>query len=881
MSFWRQLSRGLRNLTHRDAADRDAADEVQHYLDETAAGLVAQGMSPADAQLAARRELGSVRAIGEEVRSYGWENLVASVLADVRYGVRRLRATPGFTLIAILTLGIGIGGASSIFSAVNPVLFASLPYPHPDRVVSIREVARTGQRSGGGTFAMYRHFADRAHAFESIAVFRPWRPTLTGADRPERFEGQRVSAAYFRVLGVTPRIGRGFDPADDRPDGDNVVILSDGLWKTRFASDPAVVGRQVKLDDTRYTVIGVLPAGFENVTSQDAKIWTALQYDPALPNPNGREWGHHLKTIARLGPGTDVAEATRETVSLGRGLIAAVHPTTYDAETTFVVVPLGDDLASGVKPALLAILGAVGLLLVIAGVNVTNLLLARGMRRRGEFALRIALGAGRVRLIRQVLTESAVLAAAGGAIGIALAVFAVRGLVALSPPDLPRSDAIAVNTPVLLFALGITVAIAIGFGIIPALQAARSDPHTEMQSGSQRTVGGHRRTRRALVVAEVALALMLLVASGLLMRSLQRLFSVPLGFDPSGLVTMQVQAVGHRYDADDARQRLFDRELDAVRAVPGVISAGFTSQLPLSGDRDQYGASFAATATRRAQVYGVFRYAITPGYLETAQIPLFAGRLFNDRDTATAPHVALISASLAKERFGDESPIGTQVTMGLAATYTIVGIVGNVRQASLELSDPDAVYIPAAQSWFSDNPRSLIAHTRGDAAALAPAIREAIWSVDKDQPISRVAAMQNLVAASAAERRFALMLFEIFGLTALVLAAIGIYGVLSGSVNERIREIGVRIALGATRTEIVSLVVRQAMTLTAAGVVIGLAAALFASRALETLLFGITRRDPATYVGVVAILLGAAALAAWLPAWRAARVDPALTLRAE
>jgi len=728
---------------------------------------------------------------------------------------------------------------------------------------------------------MYREFADRAHAFEAIAVFRPWRPTITGGDRPERLEGQRVSAGYFRVLGVAPRVGRDLRPSDDVPNAANVVILSDLLWRRQFDADPAIVGREVRLDDTPYTVIGVMPPGFENVTSQDAKLWTALQYDPALPNPNGREWGHHLKTIARLRPDADVREATRETLALGRSLIDARHPSTYDPHTNFVAVPLADDLAGSVKPALLAIFGAVGLVLVIACVNVTNLLLVRGSRRRAEFALRTALGACRVRLIRQVLTESALLATIGGAIGVTVAGFGIRGLIALSPPDLPRSAAIAVDGPVLLFAMTITIVIAAAFGLVPALQATRSDPHAEIQHGSQRTVGGHRRTRAALVIAEVALALVLLVASGLLLRSLRRLFDVPLGFEPSGVVTMQVQAVGQRYNDDEVRQRLFDRELDAVRRVPGVISAGFTSQLPLSGDRDQYGARFAATPVRGAETYSVFRYAVTPGYLETARIPQLEGRLFDDRDSRAAPHVALISASLAKERFGAASPLGVEVTIGLTATYTIIGVVGNVRQASLALSDPDAIYIPAPQSWFSDNPRSLIARTRGDAAPLSPVIREAIWSVDKDQPVARVATMQELVASSAAERRFALILFEAFGVTALVLATIGVYGVLAGSVNERTREIGVRMALGASRGEIVSLVVRQAMTLTAGGVVIGLTGAAFASRALETLLFGITRRDPITYLGVVAVLIAASALASWLPAWRAARVDPATTLRAE
>jgi len=878
VSLWRQLARGVRNLSRRDAADRDIADEVEDYLDATAAAFEAEGLTPEAARLAARRQIGSTTAIREEVRSYGWENLMSSVLADLRYGIRRLRATPGFALVTIATLALGIGGATAIFSAVNPILFASLPYPHPDRVVSIDEMYASGRRSGG-TFAMYRQLADRAHAFESIAVIRTWRPTISGTDRPERLEGQRVSAQYFRVFGVSPRIGRDLQPSDDRPEGGNVVILSDALWRRMFNGDPTIVGREIRLDDTAYTVIGVMPAGFENVTAQDAELWTALQYDPALPNPAGREWGHHLRTVARLRPATDIAEAARETSSLGRALIDAYHPLTYDPKTQFAVFPLRDELASSVRPALLAILGAIGLVLLIACVNVTNLVLARGARRRSEFALRTALGAGRLRLLRQLLTESVVLAAAGGVSGVAVAACGLRGLVALSPADLPRTNAIAINAPVLLFALLITIGIAVALGLIPALQAARTDPYGAIQRGSLRMSGGHRQTRRVLVIAEVALALILLVASGLLLRSLHRLFAVPIGFDPSGMITMQVQAVGHRYDADAARQRLFDNELEAVRRVPGVVSAGFTSQLPLSGDRDQYGVRFDKTADKPDETFGGFRYAVSPGYLETTGIPLIAGRRFDDRDTAPAPHVALISASLAKARFSGASPIGTRLTMGMTATYTIIGIVGNVRQASLALSDPDAVYIPAAQSWFSDNPRWLIARTHGDPGALAPAIRAAIWSVDKDQPISRVASMSDLVATSAAERRFALMLFEAFGLTALLLDAVGLYGVLSSSVTERTREIGVRMALGAGRSEIVLLIVRQAMALTAAGIVVGIGGAVFASRALQTLLFGVTARDPVTYAGVVAVLISAAVLASSLPARRAARVDPIVALR--
>jgi putative ABC transport system permease protein len=803
---------------------------------------------------------------------------------DIRYGLRRLGATPGFTLLAMVTLGIGIGGATAIFSAVNPVLFASLPYPRPDRIVSIDEVHENGTHSDG-TFAMFRQYVERAHTFESIAVWRTWGPSasgekITGDGRPERLDGQRVSADYFRVLGVAPRIGRGFQPADDGVNGPRVAILSDALWRRRFDADPAIVGRDIRLDDTLYTVIGIMPARFENVALPAAGVWTALQYDPAIP-PNGREWGHHLKTIARLRPGVQAADASRDVMAIGRSLMNRVHPATYDPTTGFAVVPLRDELASGVKPALRAILGAVGLVLLMACVNVTNLVLARGARRRGEFALRIALGAGRLRLIRQVLTENILLAIGGGAVGVALASFGVSALVALSPPGLPRAGAIAVNTPVLIFAAAVSVLIGVVFGMFPALQATRRDPHVEIQTASPRTAGGRRRTPRALVVGEVALALVLLVSSGLLFRSLTRLFAVPLGFDPRGVLTLQVQAVGRRYNADGEIERLYERQLDAVRRVPGIVSAGFSSQLPLSGDRDQYGARFPATPSLPEDTFGAYRYAVSPGYLESLRIPLIRGRAIDDRDVAAAPRVAVISESLAKARFGDRSPLGQEVRIGPDIAFTIVGVVGDVRQASLASDNPQAVYLHAAQSWFPDSPRSFVVSANADAAALAPSVRDAIWSIDKDQPISRVAMLRDLIAASASERRFALMLFEAFAMIALVLATVGIYGVLAGSVADRTREIGVRLALGATRGEIVSLIVRQGMTLTALGLAIGLGGAAVATRALVTLLFGVSPLDPVTYAGGVSLLVLASAIACWIPAVRAARVDPAVTLRAE
>jgi putative ABC transport system permease protein len=591
----------------------------------------------------------------------------------------------------------------------------------------------------------------------------------------------------------------------------------------------------------------------------------------------GRAWGHHLRTAARLRPGVGMQQATRELDALGRAVLREQRPQTYGDNVAFRAVSLRDDFTEGVKPALLAILGAVILVLVIACVNVTNLLLARGVQRRGDFALRAALGAERGRLIRQLLTESLLLSAIGGIAGMGVATLGLRALVALSPPGLPRVGAIRVDGTVFLFGLVVTTLIGLAFGLVPALQAARSDPQQELQHGSSRTVGGHRRTRSALVVAEVAIALVLLVSSGLLLRSLQRLFAVPVGFDSSHLLTMQVQTSRPRFRYDSTTHRSFTLTLDAVRRIPGVTAAALTSQLPLSGDRDEYGVSFES----KTEAFSTFRYSVSPGYIETMGIPLRRGRLFDDHDGAGAPLVALISESLARQKFPGVDPIGRRLSIGPVDGYTIVGVVGDVKQLSLARSETDAVYVTQGQWPFGDNAMSLVVRVRDNAAALVPAVREAVWSADKDQPVVRVATMDELLAATAAERRFALILFEAFALAALVLAAAGIYGVLSGSVAERTREIGVRAALGASRRNILALVLRQGMTLTALGVALGLAGAAAATQAIVTMLFGVSRLDPVTYVGVIALLVLVSAIACAIPAWRAARVDPTSTLRAE
>ena len=460
----------------------------------------------------------------------------------------------------------------------------------------------------------------------------------------------------------------------------------------------------------------------------------------------------------------------------------------------------------------------------------------------------------------------------------------VRALVALSPPGLPRVNAISVDVAVFVFALGISALVGLGVGLIPAMEINRGDVNQALHKNTRLSSRGHQVMRRVLVMVEVALALVLLVSAGLLLRSLQRLFAVDPGFDGSHLLTMQVQESGHFYDKDAKRIQFFKNALEAVRAVPGVVSADFTGQLPLSGDYEVYGVQFE---DHNATEEGGFRYAVTPGYIDTMRIPLRRGRLLNERDTAGAPTAVLVSESFAKRKFGAKDPIGTRVRLGPDVGHadkpwaTIVGIVGDVKQESLALAAEDAFYVPTTQWPWADDVLSLVVRTRGDAAALAPSVRNAIWSVDKDQPIVRVATMESLVAVSEAQRRFTLIVLEAFALVGLVLAATGIYGVLSGSVTERTREIGIRGALGASRREILALVVSQGMKLAAFGVVIGLVGAALASQTLVTLLFGVSRLDPFTYLSVIIVLLAVAAIACWVPALRAARVDPAITLRAE
>ena len=874
MTWWQRLLR-------RNKLEEQLEKEMRFHLDQHSAELIAQGCDPAEARRQARLALGEEQ-VKESCRDARGTRWLEDLWQDFRYATRTLRQRPGFTAVGAITLALGIGASTAIFSAVNPILFEPLPYPHASRIMMIWDVFQ-GARSDV-TFHTYRELAARNRSFDAMAVMEVWQPTLTsgtGAAQPERFDGQSVSASYFHVLGVAPALGRDFQEADDRFKGPHVTILSDALWRRRFGGDSAIMGRQVTLDGDLYTVIGVMPRGFENVLAPSAELWAPLQYDAGnITNYESGEWGHHLHLVGRLRPGAGINQARRELNAIALAKVPDFpRPPQAALKYGLIVNSLQREITRGVRPVLLALIGAVILVLLIASVNVTNLLLARGAQRFGEFSMRAALGAARPRLIRQLLTESLLLAILGGALGIVVADLGVEALVALSPSGLPRVNAIGVNGAVFAFAFGVTGIVGLAVGLVPALHASRGDLVAGIQQGSRRTTGGRQLTRRTLVVSEVALAIVLLVSAGLLFRSLARVFAVAPGFDAEHLLTMQVQYNGHRYDDNDVRRRYLTQALEAVRRVPGVAAAAFTSLLPLSGEQNgEYGTQF-----EDGHGFNVFRYVVTPAYCETMGIALRRGRLLDEHDTAAAPPAVLISESLAKKQFPGQDPIGRRVHVGPTdrSFYTIVGVVGDVKQGSLVDTQADAVYLTPAQSWFADDAMSLVVRAREDVKPLTPAIKNAIWSVDKDQPIVGVATMDALLAASESQRRFAMIVFEAFALVALVLAATGIYGALSGNVSERMREIGVRSALGASRVDILTLVVRQGMKLTGFGLAIGLAGAAAASNALVTLLFGVSRLDAVTYLGVMALAAAVSAIACWVPAWRAARVDPSVTLRAE
>jgi putative ABC transport system permease protein len=850
---------------------------VEHLRSCYERDALERGLSPDAARREASLALGGATQLRETARGFGWERRVAEVGADLRFAMRRLRGDPGFSLVAILTIAVGIGSATAIYSAVRPVLFESLPYPDADHVRMIVERDASGLRTDG-TFGMFRGLQDGVRSFSALSVVASWRPTAMGGERPERLSGQRVSAAYFDVLGVPPARGRTLSVSEDRAGGPAVVIISDALWQRRFGARPDVIGQTMLLDGVSHEVIGVMPRGFENVTAPDAEVWTALQYDLA----QGRAWGRHLTTLGRLRDGVSAEAAAVEVNTIGDLVLREQQPPTYGAQVSWSIPSLQEDSTRDVRPALLAIVVAVGILLLLVCVNVTNLLIVRAGRRREEFALRAALGASRGRLVRQVLIESLVLSAFGGAFGVAVASWGLDAIVAVSPVGLPRVATIALNGGVLVFALVTTALSGLAFGLLPALQASSQD-RLAIDLASTRVVGGSRRQLQgSLVATQVAMAIVLITGSMLLLRSMQHLLAVSPGFDPNGVLTMQLPATARRFDDPRAVVRHFDALLESARRVPGVSAVALTSQLPMSGDHDAYGVHLE----RPPEVVPddapeILRYAVSPGYLEVMGIPLRSGRTLTPADHGDAPWAIVVSESYARRYFPRGDALGQRLRVGPqdGPAYTIVGIAGDVKHQSLAGETPDAVYMTPAQLRFAETTMSLVVRSTMPPTALVPAMREAIWSVDRDQPIVRVSSLAELVEGTSTERRFVLLLFQLFAASALVLTAVGIYGMMSGLVAERTREFGLRAAVGATAMQIVALVLRNGGRMIALGAVAGVIVALAGSRLITALLFGVSHLDLLAYTGALLLVALVATCASALPAWRAAHIDPATALR--
>ncbi|HEX5474755.1 MAG TPA: ABC transporter permease [Vicinamibacterales bacterium] len=802
---------------------------------------------------------------------------------DLRYAIRRLFRAPGFSLIAIVTLALGIGANSAIFSVVNGVLLKPLPYPEPDRLVGVYHVSE-GQR----TVMSGPNFIDVAHAsrtLEGAAAIQTTHVILTGQGEPVRLSVAAVSASLFDVLRVRPVLGRGFHADENTPGKTDVVVLAYGLWQERFGGDRAVLGRRIALDGVSKEIIGVMPAGFSY--PDDRSAWLPIAYDHNFVSAQRSAW--YLDVVARLKPGITERQAAAEVETIGRNL-ARAYPDD-DGEIGMTTMPLREALVGDIRRAVLVLFGAVGFVLLIACANVANLLLARAAARESEMAVRTALGAARYRLLRQLLTEAVLLSLAGGALGLLLAVWGVDVLVGLQPQGIPRLQNVRVDGVVAVFTFAIAAVTGIVFGLIPAFQATRgavSNTLKEAGRGALSSRGGAR-TRGALVVVEMALAVMLLAGAGLLIRSFVRLEAVDPGFATNRTLTFELTLPDARYAKEATRVLFFDELFSRLRALPGVQAADAVMGLPLTGMN--FNISFAIAGrppVPPAQQPSMEVRVASAGYFRTVGIPLRRGRLFTGDDRPGSPQVVVLTETAARQFFPREDPIGKTITLGWGRTTErghrraggeIVGIVADVKDAGLNEANPPEIYLPLRQ-WPVDT-MSVVVRTAVPPQSLTDAVRDSVHAVDPNLPVSNVRTLDDIVARSISQPRFYMLLLAIFAAVALVLAAIGIFGVLSYAVAQRTREIGIRMALGAQEGSVMGLVVRQAMLLAGAGIAGGILAALALSRALETLLFAVRPHDPATFAAVAALLAGVALVASYLPARRATRVDPIVALRAE
>ncbi|MGE5644430.1 MAG: ADOP family duplicated permease [Acidobacteriota bacterium] len=864
--------------------ERDLDDEIRAHLDIETDLNIAGGMTPEDARLAALKKFGSVALAKEASREARGYPAFDRLRQDVRYAFRIFRRTPGFTAAAVLSLALGIGAATCIFSVVNAILLRPLPYADPSRLVTLA-LTNTKLKLPFDEFPLSAPAIQawrEASSLEEIAASQPGNAfNLTGWGEPERLRGARATANLFATLGVRPALGRTFTAEEDRPGNDNVAVIGDTLWKRRFGGNPSVLGRRILLDGRPFTIIGVMPPGFQYPATGETSdvfkrtertdIWKPMAFSPGELSDPGN---FSFMPVARVKRGVGVEQAREELAVIGERLLQQA-PRELGTGWAVVVKPLASQVAASVRPAVLMLFGAVGFLLLIACVNVANLLLARAARRRDEMAVRMALGAGRLRIVRQLLSESLLLALGGCALGVAFAAAGIRLFVSLAPAGIPRLDEVSIDASVLAFSLAVSIVTGILFGLAPALESARP-------VNSRTGFGGRgRRTRQALVVAEVALSLVMVAGAALLAKSFALLTSVPPGFHAESIVTMKVPLTGAKYENIERRVRFIRELLANCGTLPGVKSAGIIDVLPLQGENNISDVTVEGYARDDASKvpFADFR-GVSPGYFSAMGIPLVAGR--NVTSWEPAP-VAVVSRTAARKFWPDvPNPVGKRFHRGHEAEIpfvTVIGVVEDVRSSGLDMPTRPQVYQP--YEHFGSMDTNVAVRSSGDPALLIPALRNAVWKLDKDQPVTNVRLMKEIVAESVSGRKFQMLLVSVFAVLALALAVVGIYGVVAYSAAQRTHEIGLRMALGAQRGDALALVLREGMGLALAGAVLGLAAALAITPVLRGFLYGVKAADPGVFAVAAGILLAAALAACYLPARRAAKTEPMAALRYE
>jgi predicted permease len=904
MPFFVKARSLLRNLFLSRRVDVDLDQEVHSHLEMLTQENVRAGMPPKDALRAARIELGGVEQVKEQVREQRLGNWLHSVLSDGRYGLRQLRKNPGFTAAAVLTLALGIGANTAIFSVVNAVLLRPLAYRDSPSLVNIwGKFEKEGLPQCEVSEPEYWDLLDRSEAFSQIAAYSPGdSANLTRPDaRPLHVSLGRVTAGVLPLLGVTPVLGRTFGPDEDQPGHSHFALLSYAVWQNQFGGDPAIVSNSIQLNGEAYAVVGVLPKQFSLGGRQD--LWVPLGLDRAKPDDRG---SHYLHVVARLKPGLGATQASAGLTRLAADL-RRMYPVNYgrDDQKTFSMysVPVKEQLVGELRPALLVLLGAVAFVLLIACVNVANLLLAHASSREKELAIRATLGAGRARLVRQLLTESLILSLAGGLLGLALAYWGVGALRTLAPANTPRIDEVYLDPLVLAFTFAVSLFTGLFFGLAPAWHIARTDLRDALNEAARGSSvsGATRRLRSVLVVSELALAVLLLVGAGLLIRSFSHLLAVSPGFQSQHLLTMQLSLPEKIYKDGAPVQDFYAQLMARVKAVPGIQSAGAISEMPFTGSYNSGSTYLADTSIPdlpRYQPYGNLPYmeidqrAATPGYFQALQIPLVRGRMFTDADNAGASFVAVVDENFAHRFWPHGDAIGQRVAIDSVPNFkpemprwrTIVGVVGHVKHYGLDVQGREQIYLPHAQPLFgnySSRQMTLAVRTSLDPASLTSAIREQAFAIDKNLPLYNIATMDQLVSASVAQPRLNLFLLVAFAVLALGLAVVGVYGVVAYSVTQRSHEFGIRLAIGALPADVLKQVFLEAGRLTALGLALGLIAALALTRLMASLLFGVGPGDPLT-LGLAAVVLACVALAAcYIPARRAARVDPVIALRYE